>query len=188
MVEAQNIDGIITNNTFTGHTKGALLITANQNKHSDTLVRNLTLKIQFNKFTSNSGRYCLNVALNNLVVDKQIQEVNITFNRFENNTIFDAFQTTLNARASKSAVAIVSGTNVRINQNVFDNPLSQIQIATHLTNLTSRINASYNWFGHLEPVYDLNYFFTYRDKCNRQWRMVRAAVFDNANRYVSAAT
>lgn len=182
MVGAQNLDGIITNNTFTGHTKGACLIAANQDKLSDTLVRNVSLKIQFNTFTSNSGRYALNVALNNLVTDRQIQEINITFNRFENNTIYDAFQTTLNARSSKSAVAVVSGTNVRLNQNWFDNPLSKVQIATHLTNGTSRINASHNWFNQLEPVYDLNYFFTYRDKCNQQWRLVRSGVFDQANR------
>lgn len=37
-------------------------------------------------------------------------------------------------------------------------------------------------FSSLEPVYDLNYFFTYRDKCNQQWRLVRDGVFDQANR------
>ena len=34
----------------------------------------------------------------------------------------------------------------------------------------------------MEPVYDLNYFFTYRDKCNQQWKTVRDGVFDRANR------
>lgn len=143
--QAQNIVGVITNNTFSEHQKGALLIAANQAISGDTLIRNLSLSILFNKFSSNSGRYALNVALNNLVDDRMIQEVNITFNRFENNTIFDPYDGKLNARGSQSAVTIISGANIRMNQNWFDNPLTRIQIATQLSNFTSRINASYNW-------------------------------------------
>ena len=138
--------GIITNNTFSEHSKGALLISANQNKLTDTLIRNVSFKIQFNEFSNNLGRYALSVDLNNLVTDRAIQEVNVTFNRFRNNRIYDAFEDHLNPRGSKSAVAIISGSNVRINQNWFDNPLSKVQIATHLNNFTSQINASYNWY------------------------------------------
>jgi hypothetical protein len=140
----QNIIGIITNNTFVNHRKGALLITANLDKKSDSLIRNVSLKIQFNKFLRNSGRYALNAALNNWA-DIEHQSINITFNRFEQNEMYDAFRAHLNARSSTSAVAIVSSTNIRINQNWFDNPLSKLQIATHLNNHTSFINASYNW-------------------------------------------
>lgn len=174
--------GILTNNTFKSHNRGALLITANEERTTDTLIRNVSLKIQFNEFSNNSGRYALNVALNNLVTDRQTQEVNITFNQFKNNIITDPFDGELNARSSKSAVAIVSGGNIRINQNRFDNPLTQLQLATHLNNMTTRINASYNWFNIMEPVYDLNYFFIYRDKCNQQWNLVRDSIFDSANR------
>ena len=96
--------------------------------------------------------------------------------------MYDPYEDTLNARSSKSGVAVISGGNVRINQNWFDNPMTLIQISTGLSNFTSRINASYNWFNTVEAVYDLNYFFTYRDKCNQQWRLVRNGVFDQANR------
>lgn len=53
--ECQNMIGIITNNTFRNHRKGALLITANQSKISDSLIRNVSIKIQFNRFVNNSG-------------------------------------------------------------------------------------------------------------------------------------
>lgn len=96
--------------------------------------------------------------------------------------MYDPYKTQLNARSSTSAVAIVSSSNVHINQNWFNNPQSKLQIATHLENHTSFINASFNWFHTLQPVYDLNYFFTLRDKCNQQWSLVRAHVFDQANR------
>ena len=173
--------GIITNNTFKNHRKGALLITANNSKISDSLIRNVSIKIQFNRFVNNSGRYALNVALNELV-HRHIQSINITFNRFEYNYMYDPYKTQLNARSSISAVAIVSSSNVLINQNWFNNPQSKLQIATHLENHTSFINASYNWFHSIQPVYDLNYFFTLRDKCNQQWNIVRQHVFDQSNR------
>ena len=181
IVQIQNMIGIITNNTFSLHEKGALLITANSDKTSDSLIRNVSMKIQFNTFYANSGRYALNVGLNSLA-DQQWQSINVTFNRFEQNDIQDAFSGVLNTRGSRSAVAVISSPNIRINQNWFDNPASRLQIGTHLNNLTAVINASYNWFNHLQPVYDLNYFLTYRDKCNQQWPLVRQQIFDNANR------
>jgi len=181
IMHIQNMIGIITNNTFRNHRKGALLITANQSKLSDSLIRNVSIKIQFNRFINNSGRYALNVAVNELA-DKQIQQINITFNRFEYNYMYDPYKNKLNSRSSVSGVAIVSSSRVAINQNWFNNPMSRLQIATHLENHTSQINASYNWFANLQPVYDLNYFFTLRDKCNQQWSLVRGQVFDQANR------
>jgi len=162
---------------------GAFLITQPDSAtEGDALIRNTSFNILFNHFTANSGRYALKVGLNNLATDLHTHSVNITFNRFHNNTIHDSFHLHLNARSTRSGVVIVSGRNIRVNQNWFDNPLTRVQIATHLANFTTRINASYNWFGRLEPVYDLNYFFTYRDKCNQQWRLVRDGVIDQANR------
>lgn len=181
IVAVQNMIGIITNNTFSNHRKGALLITANQSKLGDSLIRNVSIKIQFNKFMNNSGRYALNVALNEHA-HKLTQTINITFNRFEHNYMYDPYRRELNARSSISAVAIVSSSNVAITQNWFNNPLTKLQIATHLENHTSVINASFNWFHTVQPVYDLNYFFTLRDKCNQQWNIVRQHVFDISNR------
>jgi hypothetical protein len=178
--QIQNMMGVITNNTIRSHTKGGLLITAN-NSRTDTLIRNVSMQIMYNRFYNNSGRYALNVALNQLA-ERQAQAINITFNRFEYNDIFDPYLDTFNPRTSVAAVAIVSSSNVHINQNWFNNPNTKLQIATQLNNYTSIINASYNWFNTLTPVYDLSYFASNRDKCNQQWVQVRQHVFDHSNR------
>lgn len=60
--------------------------------------------------------------------------------------------------------------------------LQKLQIGTQLENYTARINASFNWFHQLTPVYDLHYFLSYRDRCNQQWLTVREMIFDNSNR------
>ena len=181
ILAVQNMIGVITNNTFTNHRRGALLITANSSRLGDSLIRNVSIQIYYNKFYNNSGRYALNVACNDLS-NKWAQSINVTFNRFEYNTIFDPYGSQLNPRSSVSAVAIVSSSNVAITQNIFNNPLSQIQIGTQLENYTSVINASYNWFSTLTPVYQLDYYLSNRDKCNQQWKTVRSHVFDHANR------
>jgi hypothetical protein len=177
----QNMIGMITNNTFMNHNKGALLITANTTKTGDSLIRNVSLQILFNHFRNNSGRYALNVALNQHA-DRIYQSINITFNRFEFNYMHEPFENMLNSRTTISAVAIVSSSNVAITQNWFDNPATKLQIATHLENHTGIINASYNWFNTLQPVNDLNYYVSNRDKCNQQWNTVRQHIFDQANR------
>ncbi|RNA26979.1 bark beetle isoform X1 [Brachionus plicatilis] len=174
----QNMVGIVTNNTFQSHKKGAMLITANHSRLS--MSRNVSLLITNNLFRHNSGRYCINIGSNNLA-DIQTQSVNVTYNKFENNFIFEPYDN-LAPRSSASAVAVISSQNVKINFNIFDNPQSRVQIATGLTNFTSRINASYNWLASLQPVYDLHYFMSHKEKCNQQWLKVRNAVFDNSNR------
>ena len=177
----QNMIGVITNNTFINHRRGALLITANNSKLSDSIIRNVSIQIFYNKFYNNSGRYALNVACNDLS-NKWAQSINITFNRFEHNQIFEPYGSQLNPRSTVSGVAIVSSSNIAITQNIFNNPLSKIQIATQLENYTSIINATYNWFSSLTPVYQLDYYLSNRDKCNQQWKTVRSHVFDHANR------
>lgn len=174
----QNMIGIITNNTFQNHKKGAMLITANNSRYSIT--RNLSLLITNNLFRLNSGRYCINIGSNNLA-DIKTQSINVTFNTFENNFISEPYEN-LRPRSSPSAVAVISSKNVKINFNIFNNPQSRIELATGLGNYTSRINASFNWFASLQPVYDLHYFMSHKDKCNQQWLKVRNAVFDNSNR------
>ncbi|CAF0869334.1 unnamed protein product [Brachionus calyciflorus] len=174
----QNMIGIITNNTFRNHNKGALLITGNNSIYS--LNRNVSLLVTHNIFRGNTGRYCLNIGLNNYA-NFDVQNINITFNKFEHNKIFEPYEN-LNPRSFPSGVAIISSKNIQITQNIFNNPQSRIQIATSLNNFTSRINASYNWFASLQPVYDLHYFMSYRDKCNQQWIKVRDGIYDNSNR------
>jgi hypothetical protein len=181
IIGIQNMIGVIGNNTFMNHKKGALLITANTSR-TDSVIRNVSMQIHYNNFFNNSGRYALNVALNEFA-DRSAQAINITFNRFENNYIVDPYAAQgFNARSSVCAVAIVSSSNIAIFQNIFNNPASKIQIGTQLENHTSYINASYNWFGSLTPVYQLDYYLSNRDKCNQQWKIVRSQVFDHSNR------
>lgn len=116
----------MTNNTFTGHRKGALLITPGDMRVADNLIRNVSLNITYNLFYNNSGRYALNVGLNPQA-DRRIQNINITFNRFEHNTMTDPYQHRLNARTGVSAVAIVSSSGIGINQNWFNNPRSKVR-------------------------------------------------------------
>jgi hypothetical protein len=178
----QNMVGMITNNTIREHKKGGVLITGNDSVAGDTLLRNVSLTILYNHFHNNSGRYALNVACN-LQAHHFVQNINITFNKFTQNFMTSPYDNKFNARASGvSAVAIVSSSNVKINQNWFDNPLSKLQIATQFDNNSALINASYNWFSNLDPVYDLDYFISFRDKCNQQWNRVRSLVFDQSNR------
>ena len=177
---AQNLTGLITNNTFRSHFKGALSISANDSLAS--MHWNLSLKIEYNSFVENSGRYALNVGTNPLA-DRDCQLIEVKFNRFENNYIYDAYRQILNPRSTASGVVTVGSSNVLLNQNWFMNPKSRVQISTSLENFTSVINASMNWFeGLVEPVYDLHYFISYRDKCNQQWANVRQVVFDQTNR------
>lgn len=175
----QNMVGVMTNNTFRNHDKGALLITPST--APDTLIRNVSLSILFNKFENNRGRYALNVGLNENA-DHIMQTINITFNRFDNNHMYEPYDGVLNARSTTSAVAVISSSNVAITQNWFNNPLSRIQIATHLENHTAQINASYNWFSSNTPVYEFQYSLLNRERCNQQWLKVREQVFDAANR------
>lgn len=125
IVSVQNMIGIFTNNTFTHHRKGALLITPADLRVPDNLIRNVSINITHNHFYNNTGRYALNVGLNPQA-DARIQSINITFNRFEHNTIVDPYRDRLNARTSVSAVAIVSSSGIGINQNWFNNPKSKV--------------------------------------------------------------
>ena len=175
----QNMVGMLTNNTFQNHQKGALLITPSSSR--DTLTRNVSISILFNRFRNNRGRYALNVALNEFA-GQLMQTINITFNRFEKNDIHEPYNGALNSRASVSAVAVISSSNVQLTQNWFDNPASRVQIGTHLNNHTSFINASFNWFATNTPVYEFQYSLLNRERCNQQWLKVREQVFDSANR------
>jgi hypothetical protein len=180
----QSMVGLMTNNTFKNHERGALLITPS--RELDTIVRNVSINIQYNKFVNNSGRYALNIGLNEFAT-RLFQTINITFNRFEHNTMSEPYEFSsdsggLNPRASVSAVAVISSSNVAINQNWFNNPDSRVQIATHLENFTSVINASFNWFASNTPVYEFQYSLLNRERCNQQWTRVRDQVFDAANR------
>lgn len=174
----QNMIGIVTNNTFQNHKKGAMLITANNSRYS--INRNVSLLITNNLFRQNSGRYCINIGLNNLA-DIKTQSINVTFNHFKDNVITEPYEH-LTPRSWPSAVAVVSSKNIKINFNIFDNPNSLVELATGLNNYTSQINASFNWFASLQPVYDLHYFMSHKEKCNQQWVNIRNAVFDNSNR------
>ena len=175
----QSFVGIITNNTFRNHAKGAFIITSDK-KHrlTDALIRNVTLDICYNYFHNNSGRYAASLEL-----DEQNRNhfINFTYNRLEWNYMYEAYKE-LNSRTSVSAVLIVSSSNILVNFNYFNNSLSKIQIGTQLDNLTSIINASHNWFGLFEPVYHLNYLYTNRDICNSKWFRIRERVFDFNNR------
>lgn len=128
--QIQNTIGIITNNTFVAHRKGALLITPTDLRVSDNLIRNVAMNITYNNFYNNSGRYALNVGLNPQA-DPRLQSINITFNRFEHNTMFEPYQGRLNPRTSGvSAVAIVSSSGIGLNQNWFNNPRSKVILDT----------------------------------------------------------
>jgi hypothetical protein len=177
----QSMVGMLTNNTFQNHQRGALLITPS--REIDTIVRNVSINILFNKFFNNSGRYALNIGLNEFAT-RLFQTINITLNRFEHNTMFEPYEVHggLNPRSSISAVAILSSSNVALTQNWFNNPNSRIQIGTQLENYTSFINATLNWFSSNTPVYEFQYSLLNRERCNQQWLKVRDQIFDSANR------
>lgn len=174
----QNMIGIITNNTFRLHKKGAFKISANKSKQDDALIRNVSLLICYNYFYNNSGRYAVSLELNEL---NQNQFINFTYNRLENNYMYEAYKE-LNSRTSTSAVLLVSSSNIKVNFNYFNNTMSKIQIGTTLDNLTSIINASHNWFNLFQPLYNLNYLFSERDMCNSKWYLIRERIFDFSNR------
>jgi hypothetical protein len=157
---------------------GGLYISANQSKTTDALIRNMTLDIFYNYFNNNTGRYAAKLELNEL---NQNSYINFTGNRLEHNYMYEPFKE-LNSRSTTSGVLIVSSSKVFVNRNYFHNPMSKIQIGTHLSNSTSIINASNNWFHVFKPVYNIQYYQNDRDFCNSKWYMIKERVFDFSNR------
>lgn len=140
-----NMEGIITNNSFTNHYLACFRIDNGYDLLLSRWYRDfpVSLKIFENKFTNNSGRYAVNF---HLTQNSAIQELICKFNHFENNEIKNSFPY-LNPRSRANAVAVISSSNIKFRRNILNNPLSIWEIATHLTDPSATIDASENYWG-----------------------------------------
>ena len=140
-----NAIGRIGNNTFEDHPRHALLI-----DNSDDYLRiryYYTMKVEYevtsNHFRNNQGFY---VAKLRLTQGSNKQKLHFKYNTIENNWIQGAFPS-LNERLRAYAVIIISSDNVNVSRNYLVNPNSKYELATHLLDRSSIIEATRNWWG-----------------------------------------
>ncbi|OQV16716.1 Protein bark beetle [Hypsibius exemplaris] len=140
---AVNIFALIGNNTFSRHRRGAIWI-QNMNFPFDEEWAHLP-----SDFTVNENFFCDNegpfVVLIGLTEASPLQKLDFRYNYIRDNVIIPASNHIRRHRSE--GVVIVGSSNVRVNLNSFDNPLSPIWLATHSRNPATTINATHNWWG-----------------------------------------
>ena len=140
-----NTVGIFSNNSFSNHSMGALLIDNGYDLLVSRWYRQFPVEYNFfeNTFRENYGRYALNVRLTQ---GSPFQKMFVKFNQFIDNSINDSFMY-LNPRNRANAVIVISSGNVKLMRNRIENPDSIRQIATHLIDPSVKIDATQNWWG-----------------------------------------
>lgn len=162
-----NTVGLITNNTFSKHSLGAVRI----DNTYDLLVSKwyskfkVDYKIYENTFTENDGRYAIDMRLTQ---NSPYQKMEFKFNRVIYNNISD-LSPYLNPRNRANAPIIVSSANIFVQRNYIHNPDSVRDIATHLVDPSVTIQGNYNWWGALTD-----------DKVHQ---FVHSRIFDKDDRY-----
>lgn len=140
-----NTVGLITNNTFSRHSLGAVRI----DNTYDLLVSKwyaqykVDYKIYENTFTENDGRYGIYMRLTQ---NSPNQKMDFKFNRVISNYINNT-SPYLNPRNRANAPIIVSSDNIFVQRNYIYNPDSIRDIATHLLDPSVTIQGNYNWWG-----------------------------------------
>ena len=158
-----NAVGRIGNNTFKNHPRHALLI---DNSDDYLKIREYyTMKVDFevtsNFFRDNEGFYVANLRLTQ---GSALQRLDFKYNTIENNRIEGAFPA-LNPRLRAHAVIIISSNNVNVSRNFMVNPNSKYELATHLLDRSSVIEATRNWWGTID------------------YHKIITRIFDQFNRY-----
>ncbi len=158
-----NAVGRIGNNTFRDHPRHALLL---DNGDDFLRIREFyTLKVDYevtsNRFVNNEGHY---VAKLRLTQGTSVQKMIFKHNTLKDNRIEGMFPS-LNPRLRVHAVIIVSSNNVNVSRNYLVNPNSNYELATHLLDRSSIIEATRNWWDTLD------------------YHKIITKIFDQFNRY-----
>ena len=143
-----NAVGRIGNNTFLDHPRHTLLIDNSDDylKIREFYTKMVEYEVTSNRFFNNEGFY---VAKLRLTEGSNVQKLDFKFNIIEDNKIEGAFPA-LNDRLRAHAVIIMSSNNVNVSRNYLVNPNSRYELATHLLDRSSVIEATRNWWGTTE--------------------------------------
>lgn len=160
-------EGIISHNTFTGHSKGVIYINSQEDIFDDSYFESLPVNIAIsdNVFTANRGLFVVNIGVQD---NSHNQVIYFTRNKLHDNHIVQPHPT-LNPRSRVAAVVVVSSSNTIVTKNNMVNPLSEFEIGTHLESHSRIINASLNYFGSLSN--------------QGQTLLIYERIFDRKNRY-----
>ncbi|KAK4322844.1 hypothetical protein Pmani_006428 [Petrolisthes manimaculis] len=96
-----------------------------------------------NHFRDNTGWYVLRLALSLLGLD---QSLLVDKNTIKGNIVKELYPT-YQSRSRASGVVCVGSHNVVLYRNLIDNPGSVYELASHTTDQSSPINATFNWLG-----------------------------------------
>ncbi|XP_049764444.1 protein bark beetle [Schistocerca cancellata] len=158
-----NIDGRIEYNNFRQHEFGAMSLrmsTAVQERLAALPVR---LLVANNYFEENRGMYVANLGL---CQDSINQHLLFTWNFLRNNHITEPWGLDQPPRGSAAAALTVASDNIDIFRNIFQNPESAFEIASHLSDQSRSINCTYNWLGNASEDVIFYRLFHRKDRYN----------------------
>ncbi|GFR58263.1 neurotrypsin [Elysia marginata] len=164
-----NTQGVISHNHFENHTLGVIRIDNGYDLLLSRWYREFPVDFRFeeNDFKNNSGRYVVNFRLTQ---SSSLQKFMAVYNKFKDNQIEEAFQPYLRPRGRANAVIVLSSSNVHLQRNHIENPLSVREVATHLVDPSVVLDASENFWGMSVNSDD-------------DYKKVFNGIFDQNNRY-----
>lgn len=141
---------MIRHNLFKEHNLAVLFVNNQHlgqrliNSMNDSTYGPVYVRIASNRFYNNRGRYVANIGLQE---DNPRHSLVFTKNTLENNVITEPY-VDLKPRSRVSAVVAVSSSNSKVTRNRFNNPLSAIDVGSHLEKHSKVIDATINFWGH----------------------------------------
>lgn len=148
-----NMDAIFEYNRFKKQEHGCILI-RNEHFDEDFDESPTAALMRYNEFFDNSGSYVVNLGLSTY---SQLHNLLFTWNYLKNNKIIQPFK--LVSRNKVAAVIVVASSNVLINRNIIENPMSNFEIGVQLEDQSLVVNTTYNWLGNVDDHYIINRLF-----------------------------
>ncbi|GIY58668.1 protein bark beetle [Caerostris darwini] len=151
---------LVEYNEFRGHERGVIFVRGlDDDEFSNVPAR---VEIQYNYFAFNNGKFVANIGVGK---ETHVQELFFYRNELERNSIREPFPG-LNPRSRASAVVVVSSQNTIVYRNMFDNPESHYQVASHVEKHQIVINATYNYWGSVKVREVYERIFDRKDRYN----------------------
>lgn len=138
---AVNMNLTLEYNEFEANQHGTMLI-FNEDKVELPLLP-FSGRVYRNYFRDNTGWYVLRLALSLLGLDQTLQ---VEKNTIKGNIVKELYPT-FQSRSRASGVVCVGSHNVVLYRNLIENPGSLYELASHTTDQSAPINATFNWLG-----------------------------------------
>ncbi|XP_069940275.1 protein bark beetle isoform X3 [Cherax quadricarinatus] len=138
---AVNMNLTIEYNEFQQNRRGTLMIYNEDNVQLPSLP--FVGHIVRNHFRNNTGWFVIRLALSLRGLD---QNLLVEKNTIKNNFVKELYSN-IQSRSRAAGVVCVGSSNIVLYRNLIENPGSNYEISSHLTDQSTPINATYNWLG-----------------------------------------